>query len=143
MRILHILGTSKWTGPASYVVDILDYLKENNIPNLIAIRSKPAGILKDILTDKKIKFKELNLYKKFNPLYFYEDITNLKKIIKNFKPDIVHTHYSTENILSIFVKSKNFKLIRSIHNTKASKKKAFFKIFIKEKRFFSYSLFRI
>ncbi len=136
MKILHIISTSKWTGPATYVVDIQKFLHQQGISSLIAIRTKPSGNLKEILKKEKINFtEELKLYKKFNPIYFFLDLKNLNKIIKNFSPNIIHTHFSIENILTILLKNKNYYLIRSIHNTKSSIKKPFSQLILNKNHY--------
>ncbi len=136
MKILHIISTSKWTGSATYVVDIIGYLQNKGIETLLLIRTIPPGNLKNILKIKKINYSEkLKLYKKFNPIYFSLDFFNLKKIIYEFSPNIIHVHYSLENILSILTINKNIKLIRSIHNTKSSLKKPLSKFILNKNSF--------
>ena len=126
MKILHILSTSKWTGPANYILDIGEFLQKNNIDFLLLFRTKPEGNLEKFANERGINFsKDLILYKKFNPFYFFHDILNLKRIVKRFNPDIVHVHFSTENIIAGFLKNREFKLIRSIHNSKNLKKNPF------------------
>ena len=136
MKILHIISTSKWTGSATYAVDIVEYLQNKSVDTLLIIRTIPSGNLKEILKIKKINYSEkLKLYKKFNPIYFCLDFFNLKKIIKDFSPNIIHVHYSLENILSILTINKKINLIRSIHNTKSSLKKPFSKFILNKNNF--------
>ena len=123
MKILHILSTSKWTGPSQFVLDINEYFLENGINSIIALRTKPGGNLIEFIKEKKLNFYDkLYLYKKFNPFYFFHDLIVLKDFLKNFNPDIVHVHFSLEHILAVILK-KNFKLIRSVYNTKSAKKR--------------------
>ncbi len=136
MKVLHLLSTSKWTGPSSYIIDILNFLKENNDEVLIAVRTKPKGNLISFLKKYKIPYTEkLFLYKKFNPIYFFYDLYQLKKIIDYFSPNIVHTHFSPENILISLLKNTNYKSIRSIHNTKSTLNKPFSKIILNKNDF--------
>ncbi len=126
MKILHLISVHQWTGPANYVVELLKYLKKHNCEVLVGFRNFYEGVFKEHLINEQLNFTEtLKFPRGFKPSYILKDYISLKKVVEEFRPDIIHCHNSIENILSVFLKksNKSFKLIRSIHNVKSTKKK--------------------
>ncbi len=126
MKILHLISVHQWTGPANYLLQLCKFLQKNGENSLVGFRSYYKGALKKHFIENGINFTEdLKFSRGFKPILFYKDFKNLKKLIKEYSPDIIHCHNSKENILSgILRKSDNsFRLIRSIHNSKSVKRK--------------------
>ena len=128
MRVLHLINVHQWTGPADYVIKISKHLLDRNNNVLVGFRSFYQGVFKDELLKNSIPFtEELKLPRGFKPRIFLQDHFNLKKIITDFSPDIIHCHNSFENIHCTILKNRNssFKLVRTVYNLKVTKKKPF------------------
>ncbi|MHA1285165.1 MAG: glycosyltransferase [Promethearchaeota archaeon] len=69
--------------------------------NVGVISIIPGGLLSKKLIEEKILYKSLNIRKKtFNPFLIFFIIIKLVKILKDWKPDIVHSHMFHANIIS-------------------------------------------
>lgn len=78
MKILNILASNKYSGAENVVCQIADIL-DGEIESLYA---SPNGPIEESLKDKKVKFFPLE---KFN-------VKNVKKLIKQVQPDVIHAH---------------------------------------------------
>ena len=100
MRILHILNSSKLSGAENVVADICMMFKDEHE---MAYCSKD-GIIKQALDDRNVRFIPIeNL-----------STSELKRVIKSYKPDIIHAHDSRATFTASLV-SKKIPLISHLH----------------------------
>ena len=101
-RILYLLSTKTFSGAENVVCTIINRLKNNNKYNMIYC--SPNGKIKDNLKEKGIDFYPL---KKMSYI-------ELKKVIKRFRPDIIHANdYRASCIAALFYKKAT--IISHIH----------------------------
>lgn len=98
--VLHLLASNKFSGAENVACTIIDNMK-NEYEFLYC---SPKGPIVDSLNDKKIKYIEIRNM----------SINNLDKILKLYKPDIVHCHDFKASILTSFSRYKG-KIISHIH----------------------------
>lgn len=100
-KVLFILATNKYSGAENVAITII-----NNMNDKYEFAySSPDGEIKKQLTDNNIKFipmKKLSL-------------SEVKKVIKKYNPDIIHANDFRASFLSSLVKG-NRKLVTHIHN---------------------------
>ena len=101
MRIIHILNTNRYSGAENVAITIINKMKKNN--DIIYV--SPDGPIREYLDENNIKFESI---KKIN-------ISELRRIIKKYNPDVIHAHDFTASIVSSLVCGK-IKLISHIHN---------------------------
>ncbi len=133
MKILHLINVHHWTGPAEYMLRNSEYLLKQGDNVLVGYRSYYRGVLKDELKKHNIPFTEkIKFPRGFKPRLFLSDALNIRGIIEEFKPDIVHCHNSLENIHCAILKNKKskFKLVRTIYNSNALVRKPFSGFFL-------------
>ena len=133
LKIFHLINVHHWTGPAEYLLRNSKYLIEKGDSVLVGFRSYYKGVLKDELKRNNIPFTEkIKFPRGFKPHIFLWDTFNIRKIIDEFKPHIVHCHNSLENIHCVILKKRrnNFKLVRTIYNSGAIAKKPFTDFFL-------------
>lgn len=100
MKVLHLLASNSFSGAENVVCTIIKSF-ENEID---MIYCSPLGTIKSTLEKKQIKYKEI---RKLN----YNEV---RKIVKEYKPDIIHAHdYNASIIATLF--SKKCKIISHIH----------------------------
>ena len=80
LNIMHIILSKKYSGSEKYVCDLVKY--QNKIYNISIITSNKNFYFNKLLTKKVKKIEISDYFKKFQ----------IKKIIKNLKPDIIHSH---------------------------------------------------
>lgn len=99
MKIIHIILSKGFAGSERYVLDLINYQSQNNHCYLIKnIRNKNEQFINNL--DKRVQVFDIkNFFKGFQ----------IKKLIKNISPDIVHTHLGGASRL--VKKSDRYKLV--------------------------------
>ncbi len=101
LKIVHVILSKGFAGSEKYVIDLINFQKKNNF--VYALTSNKNTILNKSLK-KNIKIFEIgDFFKKFQ----------IKKILNNISPDIVHTHLGES--AKLVGKSINYKTISTMH----------------------------
>lgn len=103
MKILHILSSNKYSGAENVACQIIALFREEDD---VAYCS-PDGQIADALKERNIKFIPL---KKMST-------SEVKRAIKEFKPDVVHAH-DPKAICTVGLVKGNFKMIAHVHNNR-------------------------
>lgn len=98
MKILHISGAKGWGGNEQQMMYILPELAKKEVENLV------FGINNSVLKDKCSKQSIAFIGVKDRKLNKWRSYTLLKKIIKDFQPEIIHLH--TSDSLTFYVIAK-------------------------------------
>ena len=97
MKILHIITNTELGGAQKVCIDLCRSAVSDG--NSVAVTSMDGGYLWEQLPSETVKFKLKNMVKPIKPkkdiLVFFE----LKKVIKQFNPDIIHLHSSKAGVL--------------------------------------------
>lgn len=104
-KVLHILKSNRFSGAENVACQIINMFKEYKEYEMAYC--SPNGPIKETLEEKKINYIPLK------KLSYFE----LKKIIKEYKPDIIHAHDMTATVLCSLFASKNIKIVSHIHGT--------------------------
>lgn len=98
--VIHLLSSEMYSGAENVACTIID-IQKKNYDNYYC---SPEGDIREILNEKKINYIALK------KLSYME----VRRVIKKFKPDIIHAHdYKASILASLF--SKNVKIISHIH----------------------------
>lgn len=108
MKVLHLLTSNKYSGAENVACQIISLFKEEQD---LAYCS-PNGQIADALKERDINFIPLNKMSK----------SEVKKAIKEFKPDIVHAH-DPRAICTVGRIKGDFKIIAHVHNNRPDFKK--------------------
>ena len=117
MNILLVVTGLNMGGAENLVTQYADeFFNLNHIVTIVYL----TGDIELYPKNKKIQLKPLHITK--NPLSLFKAIFIFHQLIKEFKPDVIHSHLFHANILSRFIKllNPNTKLICSAHNTHES-----------------------
>lgn len=111
MKILYLITKSEAGGAQTHVADLCNYFKSKG--NEIVVMSSGGGWLKNECDKIGVKFIENKYFSnKVYPRKLFNAIKEIKKCVKEFKPDIVHCHSSSAGILGrLAIKGK----IRTIY----------------------------
>lgn len=97
MKVLHVLQSNRYAGAENVACTIIKMFQQSQ-ENIEFFYISPNGKIKEILDKEKIKFIPI---KKLSYL-------QLKKIIDEIKPDIIHAHDFKSSVLcSFFYKKSN------------------------------------
>lgn len=113
MKILHIISDTVLGGAQKVCIDLANAAIEDN--NEVAVAAMAGGYLWNQLNAKVTQF-QLKYMKKSINLNDFKVIGELKKIRKEYKPDIIHLHTSKPGILGrwVFRKEKNH-VVYTVH----------------------------
>jgi len=120
-NILHLYSDENWTGPAESVLNLLRELNKKGHRAVFAGVTKRRGKFFPRVREAGIPVVEnLNLDRKSQPLNYFKNLTNLARILKKEKIDIIHTHFRYDHILASFVK-KRVPLVHTLHRADLDK----------------------
>ena len=98
---MHIILSKKYSGSEKYVCDLVKY--QSKIYNIFIVTSKKNSYFNKLLPKQIKKIEISDYFKKFQ----------INKIIKNLKPDIIHSHLGEAT--KLLNKSKKYKIISTLH----------------------------
>jgi glycosyltransferase involved in cell wall biosynthesis len=108
VKILHILGSNKFSGAENMACQIIDIFT-NEIEMAYCC---PDGSISEALLERNIKFIPLNKL----------SIREIKKVIKDYNPDIIHAHDIRASVISAHC-SQETPVISHIHGKMAEMSK--------------------
>lgn len=107
-KIMHILNSSSYSGAEKVVITIIQFLAEKYDFCYVS----PAGSIEKQLNEKKIKYYSLEKL----------SVSNIDKVIEEFKPDIIHAHDCRASVYS-WLCSKKIPFISHLHKNDPRGKK--------------------
>ena len=109
MKVLHVLASNKYSGAENVVCQIIDAFKDEVDMAYCSL----DGDIKNTLAEKKVKFCPMNKF----------SLKELKRVVEEYKPDIVHAH-DLKAICLVSMLSKKYKKVGHVHvNDKAKMSK--------------------
>lgn len=101
IRVLHVLNTNSFSGAENVAIQIINLCKHENIESIYC---SPQGKIKDALEKNCINY------------CLIESLTtkNLKKIINDVKPDVIHAHDRRATLIANMC-SKKIPIISHLH----------------------------
>ena len=103
MKIMHLLYSNKFSGAENVVCQIISMFKDNE--DMEFVYCSQNGSIKNSLEERNINF---NLVNKFS-------ISDIKRVVKTEKPDIIHAHDMRASFYGALC-CGNIPLISHIHN---------------------------
>lgn len=103
MRILHILNTGRYSGAENVVITLIHALEGTAECAYVS----PDGPIRKILEENRIAFYPVSTKA--------TNAKDLKRIIAEFKPDVLHTHDYNAGIMAVLTGTK-LPIINHLHN---------------------------
>lgn len=100
IKVIHILNTSKYSGAENVVITLINSTKNYVDSTYVSL----DGSIREYLNENKIKFEPV---KKLT-------ISEMRRVIKKIRPDIIHAHDFTAGIICSL--STNKPIVNHIHN---------------------------
>ncbi len=110
MRVLHLLKSSAFSGAENVVCQIISLNKNNN--DIDMVYCSVDGEIRQALQERNIEFYPLDRF----------SLSEIKKIISKYKPDIIHAHDMHASLMASILKG-NAKIISHIHNNAYASRK--------------------
>lgn len=103
MRVLHVLNTGGYSGAENVVISLI-----KSMPNNVeAAYASPDGVIREILSEEGIEFLPIQAAN--------VNIKILRKLICDYKPDIIHAHDFLASVTAAIVGGK-IPIISHLHN---------------------------
>ena len=114
MRILNIINDLRIGGTEKSLINFC--LNDKMNQNIVLSLAK-TGANKELLINNNIQLYELDLKKNF-----FQSIKTIIKLLKNFKPNLIHSWMYHSHLVSFIISIFGFKVFWSIRNQDISKK---------------------
>ena len=119
LRILELLASPVWTGPAEPIASLSAELRKRGHQIELAVDTRRQGELVERL--QALGFpppSELALSTKSNPWVIAKDVARLKALAGQF--DLWHANFSHDHLLSLFAsRGRNVRVIRTVHSSRS------------------------
>lgn len=103
MRILHLLNSDRFSGAENVACKIIEMFKEDTSVEMAYC--SPDGQIRDILAERNINFYPVSKL----------TISEIKRVLKLYNPDIIHSHDYTASVL-VSLSGTNKIVISHLHN---------------------------
>ena len=103
MKVLHLLNSNKYSGAENVVCQIFGMMQDE--PSVEMLYCSPDGPIREALEERRIPFSAVNCL----------SISEVKRIIRQFQPDIIHAHDFTAGIISSLA-AGSIPVINHLHN---------------------------
>ena len=103
MKILHVLASNKYSGAENVVCQIINMFR--NESNVEMAYCSPNGTIREALQERSVNFFALEKL----------DKKNLKKVLDEYEPDIIHAHDMMASYI-VAKTAKKISVVNHIHN---------------------------
>ena len=122
MRVLEMISSHHWTGPAEQVLSLAEGLAREGVEVEVAAATVPEGNLPGKVRERGLPLvSELHLYKRrFRLRYAFSDIRWLGAAMAEGRYDLIHCHLSHDHSLALAarrVRGREVPIIRTVHNS--------------------------
>lgn len=134
LKIIHLLASHKWTGPAEGVVTLCRDLKNRGHDVRLFCTPNPRRLLADQAVQRGVTPEtDLHLAPKY-PIRTAMDVVRLKNLLGQERPDILHLHLSADHWIGALAArwaggsiGSGFtgRIVRTIHHPKTLEPKPF------------------
>jgi len=121
MKILHVFSNYKWTGPAEPAVNLAAELRNRGHEMLFACADAPPSPEYPRVGDHAAELglplaHGLFLDKHLNPLHVTRDVRRLRQLIRQFQPQIIHTHMRNDHLLAALAAPRSARMVRTFYD---------------------------
>lgn len=114
IRVLHVIARMNIGGTATYVSNLIRGLGELRVESLLATGSVPNGESEDEVVQSLPFVRAKGLSREIRPKADLRALLDINRIIREFKPDIIHSHTFKAGLLVRGV-SRDVPLVHSFH----------------------------
>lgn len=101
MKILHVLKSNSYSGAENIAITICA-----NMQKYMCAYTSPIGTIEEKLKEQNIEYYPM---KKFC-------VMELKRVVKEFDPDVVHAHDFSASVLAAIVGERKITIVSHLHN---------------------------
>jgi len=100
MRVLNVIAEGRFGGPQRRIIEVAKGLKEKGVETMVVLPNYDSERFQQLLTEADIPFRAIRIHRitkdwkhlmKFL-LFFIPELLRVKRIIKEYKADVVHAN---------------------------------------------------
>lgn len=114
VRVLHVIARMNIGGTATYISNLIENLEGIGATNLLAMGTVPKGEAEDGVVENLPVVRVPGLTRKLGLVRDFRAWLHLQRVIRDFKPDIIHSHTFKAGLLVRLSKS-TAKKVHSFH----------------------------
>ena len=114
IRVLHVIARMNVGGTATYIANLIKGLDSLGVKNLLAMGSVPKGEAEDSVVESLRIVRVADLSRELHPFKDLKAYRNLREIIEEFKPDLIHTHTFKAGLL-LRLRAGQIPVVHSFH----------------------------
>ena len=100
LRVLHVIARMNVGGTARYLGNLLPTLKIKGVEVLLAVGHVQQNEVEDSILEE-LPFRRIeSMGRAISPFHDLKSLLQLKKLIREFQPDIIHSHTFKAGLLS-------------------------------------------
>jgi len=125
VRILELLSSPVWTGPAEPMASVAGLLARRGHEVQVAVDGRRPGDLRDRLRRMGFALRDdLALSTRSGPLDWLRDLGRLRALAAGL--DVVHSHFSNDHVLSLLALRGMgaVRVVRTVHSSRSLRKRA-------------------
>lgn len=92
MRVLHVIARMNVGGTATYLHSLITGLSDRGVSELLAVGHVESNELEDSKLLELNHHRISNMSRSINPIRDCKTFFEFKRLVKEFKPDIIHSH---------------------------------------------------
>ncbi|BDG08152.1 glycosyltransferase family 4 protein [Anaeromyxobacter paludicola] len=120
MRILELLSSPYWTGPAEPMASVARELVRRGHEVQLAVEGRRQGDLRDRLRGLGLDVREgLTLSTRSGPLATWRDVRALRRAAREY--DVLHAHFSHDHALALLAGAGTgrHRVVRTVHSSRS------------------------
>jgi len=120
MRVLELLASGRWSGPAEPMASVARELARRGHAVELAVETTPGNTLARELAQMGFAVREdLVLGPKAGPIAFLRDLRRLSRVARAF--DVLHTNFSHDHLLALLALRRRGgqRVVRTVHSSRS------------------------
>lgn len=119
MRILELLSSPAWTGPAEPMTSVARELLRRGHHVEVAVDTRREGDIRERLAAQGIRPRQdLSLSTKGGPVDHIRDLARLRRVARDF--DVVHANFSHDHTLALLAVARGAtRVVRTVHSARS------------------------
>ena len=100
IKVLHVIGRFNVGGTANYLLNLLPKIAGEKVEILLAVGQVQSGEVEESRLSELNFVRIESLGRRIAPLMDFKSYLSLRKVVKEFKPDVIHSHTFKAGLLS-------------------------------------------
>jgi glycosyltransferase involved in cell wall biosynthesis len=115
MRVLHVISRMNQGGTATYLGNLISGLNKAGVENLLVHGEVTDDEVESEVARGMSRIQFSHLSRKLSIVGDLKSVTELNKVVTNFKPNVLHSHAFKGGLISRMARGVGFKRVHTFH----------------------------